>query len=213
MKKSIFGALSAAVIMGTTAQAGTIDTTGAVDAGIFTWGLADTATYGQTFRLDQDATINSFTFFINDDGIAIAYDALIYAFDFDTLLVTGPELYRESGSTAGNGVTTGYTAAVNGVQVMANTDYAIFFHATSVGDATWDRATDGSAYMDGQLIFQNNGGNEANWSTVAWEDFVVGDMGFILEFDEVEAIPVPAAAPLMLAGLGGLGFLRRRKRA
>ena len=39
------------------------------------------------------------------------------------------------------------------------------------------------------------------------------DDGFFIESITFEAIPVPGALPLMAAGLGGLTFLRRRKRS
>jgi hypothetical protein len=34
----------------------------------------------------------------------------------------------------------------------------------------------------------------------------------VLTFDDVTPVPVPAALPLLLAGVGGLGLMARRKR-
>ena len=82
---------------------------------------------------------------------------------------------------------------------------ATFNHGTLVG-----RIGDGAYFAIGTLF---NGA--ANASGVlrlfAWDINSNDNSGFVTAKIDVAAVPLPAGAPLLLAGLAALGLLRRRK--
>ena len=81
----------------------------------------------------------------------------------------------------------------------------------------WDNeGINGAGYFFASITVLFVGGVESLFSI----DVLVGGGGFpgegtatISKATPVAAVPLPAGAPLLLLGLGGLTFLRRRKRA
>jgi hypothetical protein len=67
-----------ALATATPAAALTVSTLADRDSTAFSWGLPDTAAYGQTFSLAGAENITDFTFVINDGGTSISYDSFIF---------------------------------------------------------------------------------------------------------------------------------------
>lgn len=68
-------------------------------------------------------------------------------------------------------------------------------------------------YLGGEFIFSNTASGFSN-TTVWTSRFGSGeDLAFQATFGQISAVPVPAALPLLLSALGGIGFAARRRRS
>jgi hypothetical protein len=80
-----------------------------------------------------------------------------------------------------------------------------FNHGTLVG-----RIGEGAYFRIGTL-FTGLAQNSGVLRLFAWDINFADNSGFITAKIDVAAVPLPAGAPLLLAGLAALGLLRRRK--
>ncbi|GIT86772.1 hypothetical protein ROBYS_17880 [Roseobacter sp. OBYS 0001] len=72
-----------------------------------------------------------------------------------------------------------------------------------------EKTLTGQANNNEQLVVINLGGFFDTATVVM--DTATND-AFVIDGATISAVPVPAALPLLLAGIGGLGFMARRKR-
>ncbi|MEO0399297.1 MAG: VPLPA-CTERM sorting domain-containing protein [Pseudomonadota bacterium] len=80
-------------------------------------------------------------------------------------------------------------------------------------DVTWDD------FLNGILL--DNGGNVASvagqvitfYGALAGALSLTDDFGYSIEQFDISVVPVPAALPLLLSGIAGLGFASRRRKA
>lgn len=214
MKAILYATALLAGLAVSTAQATTLTTLPQENDVIYSWGLPDTAAYGQTFTLGSAATLNNFAFRINDLGTSI--DFVAYVFGWDTDRTVGSALLSVAGATLGSDAMTTISVAAGNLALGAG-QYVAFLQAKSNGDAGWGSVSGSDAYSGGAFVFQNNTGDESQFGTVAWESNWQGpgsDLAFSIKFDAPppSAIPLPAGLPLMVLALGGLGLAARRKR-
>ncbi len=171
------------------------------------FGLPNTGSYGQTFQMGAENTLNSFAFKINDKGSAITFDALV--FEWNGSEATGAELFRTSGSTSGTDAFAVQTVSTGNLVLNTGTTYIAFLQATAIGAAEFMRADAGdTTFPFGGFAFLNNGSNESLWTTGGW---VNGQQDFQFEI-EVSAIPLPTSVLLFGTGLLGLVVWRRKSR-
>ncbi|WP_224407394.1 autotransporter outer membrane beta-barrel domain-containing protein [Afifella sp. IM 167] len=176
--------LSAA--LGTPAWA--IDTTSAWDGtnSIGSWGVPNTATYGQLITATStEARLTGFTFYLNkSSGTAPQYQAFVYQWDATNERIVGPALFTSAVMTAPSAnaftpveVSTGSIALTPGQQ------YVIFFTTSSTtqgGNSSyiWGSLSDDDTYAGGNFVFQNNGSDFSLLGTSAWSEFL-RDLAFI----------------------------------
>lgn len=84
--------------------------------------------------------------------------------------------------------------------------YFLFYENNNVGFWCLEGANDGCAGVNSTSIItiNNNGSRVYNYGSARSGSYVLGT---------VSAIPLPAAFPLFLVALGGLGFAARRRKA
>lgn len=207
-------ALSSVLPVAGPAQAATIDTSSFTNTSVTSWGNPDTTTYGQSFTMDTAATLQSFSFWINDYGGAISYVAHIFAFTGSQTI--GGSLFNLAGTTAGANAYLETTVSLGSLAVGAG-QYVALMQATSnpsKGDFRLSIGAD--AYAAGSFIYQNNRGDLSRLGTHPLNDggYTPGtdDLGFRLEYTQIAAVPLPASLPMLAAGLFGLAALARRRR-
>ncbi len=207
MKKYLISA--ALGLFATFSNASVISTLAEENGTISSWGLPDTAAYGQTFSLDTDAVLNNVVFRINDEGTAITYDLNIFAWAGN--IATGSVLGSASGSTMGVDAMQSVDTSLGALALSAG-NYVAFYQASSDGSVDWGSVLS-DAYDGGRFVFQNNGGDTSQWTTSSWTVDWQGpgfDLAFELDFDNAE-IPVSAPTSLLFTGLALCGlFLGRR---
>jgi len=214
MNKTI---VMAAVIglLASAAQATTIGNLGSENSTIMSWGLPDTAAYGQTFTLGSSATVNDVTFRINDFGTAISYTLNIFAWGGN--MTTGSALFSIAGLTNGvNGMTSVTTSAGN--TLLGAGQYVAFLEAASSGSANWGSVGYTDSYAGGAFVFQNNGGDVSQYGTSDWSTDWQGagsDLAFAINTDAAQppAVPLPAGVSLLGGALAMLTSFARRRRS
>lgn len=203
----------ATVVAPVAVQAATISTLADENSTIFSWGLPDTAAYGQTFTLAGASTLNDLTFRINDGGTAVSFIAYVFAWAGSQ--TSGAALSSVSGATAGLNGMSSVSVALGNVALGVD-QYVAFLQATSAGSAAWGSVA-ADPYAGGAFVFQNNGGDESQFGQSSWTSGWQGagaDLAFSITLDEnMSPVPLPAGGLLLIGAIGGLAALRRRKTA
>lgn len=211
-------------LTGVTHAASFIDTTGSWNGIDFVhnFGEFNTATYGQTFTVAGPETVlDSFTFYLDDflNQDFVDFQAYVYAWDGSKAF--GSELYSGGAlSTTNNGGLGGFeafTINTGGIDLADGLQYVAFFSASNLfdgipGTASWGAITS-NAYSGGKFVYLNNGNNFGSLTTTDWGHISSYDTAFTMNFSApVAPVPVPAAAPLGLLGLGLVAAFNRRRK-
>lgn len=222
MTRTTLSTACAALLLAVTgvASADSIDTTGSWDGSnaVSPFGETNTATYGQTFTVGAHTSLNSFTFFVDDDlnPDFVDFQAFVYAWDGSK--ITGSSLFSTGAlSTTNNGGADGFeaiTISTGGISLTSGAQYVAFFSASNLFDGspgTSDWGLTGDVYDGGNFVFQNNGDDFGLLSVNAWNEFD-SDLAFVMDFSPSD---VPEPSVLMLLSLGLLsmgGALKGRRR-
>lgn len=191
MRKLAVLAVSAAALMGTPASA--ISTLRDWDGSSFVWpyGCPDTSTYGQVIRVPRGkTTLNSFSFlWANNDGSrgSMTVRGEVYAWDGEK--ATGSAVYesepRKISYKKDNFHKVTFAAMA---PVTPGARYVIFAstdkdHEQCSGDylLEWAIVNDAS-YPKGTFVYQNNGGDESQWTTSPWTTDYGSDTAFKATF-------------------------------
>jgi uncharacterized protein with beta-barrel porin domain len=195
----------ATAALATTAIAEPIDTTPAWNGTNFisSWGVPNTATYGQTITATTtQSRLTDFTFYLNQqNGTAPQYQAFVYQWDDTTRRIVGPALYTSGIMTAPSGsVFNPVTISTGGVLLTPGQQYVLFLTTSTVsgqanGSYRWGSVGNNTTYAGGQFVFQNNGTNFGNLSTANWS-FIAEDLAFIAALTPTQlALLLPPGAP------------------
>jgi hypothetical protein len=186
----IFAVMGAQAFAST--EAATINTFPAWDGSsiVQPFGCPDTSTYGQTITVPAGKSLlKKFTFtWQNLSTGSMIVRAEVYA--WDGTKATGSSLYEKKKKIAfpdSNFHNVTFKSQL-GVPVTAGAQYVLF---TSIDKdyekctgpsgsylVGWGLVTSGDPYTGGGFVYQNNSGNEANWTTVAWNSFGTEDVAF-----------------------------------
>lgn len=159
---------------------------------ISSWGVPNTATYGQTITPNNtQRNLRSFTFNLAlQSGVAPQFQAFVYAWDGTRAL--GPALFSSAIMTAPTTATPSTYSMVtistgtSGVVLVPGTQYVLFLTTSTVsgqanGTYRYGALTNNTTYPGGEFVFFNNGTDfaqllSANWSRIA------EDLAFIALF-------------------------------
>lgn len=82
-----------------------------------------------------------------------------------------------------------------------------------LNDATFTFTPLGDQTIATAIIYTSfTGANLTQWLNIGWQNFEGGSDSSVALNIDVNAVPVPLAAPLFITGLVGLGVIRRRRK-
>ncbi|QOG20346.1 MULTISPECIES: autotransporter outer membrane beta-barrel domain-containing protein [Bradyrhizobium] len=177
-RKALWLGSAAFLALGTSAQAQNIDTMPQWNGTSFisSWGVPNTATYGQTFTPTSGQTrLSGFNFQLSlPFGTAPQYQAFVYAFDPTTQHITGSALFSSGIMTAPSG-SAYQTVSINtgGVSLTPGQQYVLFLTTSTITGQPnsayrWGALTNNTAIPNGQFVYQNNGTNFGMLSATSW---------------------------------------------
>jgi hypothetical protein len=174
---------------------------------ISSFGVVNTATYGQTITITSTATLNSFAFEIGNCGASVTMRASIYAWSGTN--ATGTALYQSAPVTIPNSASFQLVPFTPGVE-LAPGAYVLFVSTSedqtgAPASACRFGAVADTAYTGGQFVFINNGPDPAQWTSGTWS-FINEDLAFTMIF-EGAPVPLPSGVWVTLIGLVALGLL------
>jgi hypothetical protein len=220
---AIATALLAAAAVG--AHAGTVpltfDNRAQANANISSFGIPNTANYGEIITAPEGAvSLTSFGFQTNNLPSTIAFRGEVFAWDAVNQRPTGPNLYESvPTSTSAPGIqTTQFNIPGPGVPVTPGQQYVIFVstaqdQAGHSGAGVFT-ATPGNTNPGGHFVFVNSGPDPGLANTVShtWTS-MANDVGF----DDTFLVTVPTLSEWAMYGfaglmaLSGLWWIRRRR--
>lgn len=141
-------------------------------------GCPDTTTYGETITVPaKKKNVTMFKYYMGGQaqaGQSMVVRGELYA--WDGTKATGPAIYETAPRTvAFNTIDYQFeTFKTPGAKVKAGKQYVLFVSldkdfesCTGSYGLTWG-AADGTAYTGGQFVYQNNGGDESQWTATTW---------------------------------------------
>jgi uncharacterized protein with beta-barrel porin domain len=199
LMSAVLGA--AAAVSPASADVNTIPVWNGSDS-ISSWGVPDTATYGQTFTASTlQGRLTTFTVNLGlNTGVAPQYQAYLYA--WDGTKITGSALYTSMIYTAPSASTfTALTFNPGGILLTPGQQYVFFLTTSTItgqsnGTYRWG-SVDGATYTDGQFVFMNNGTTFSDLSTNNWSLYTTYDLAFSAELTPLSiAALLPGGAPI-----------------
>ena len=145
------------------------------------FGEDNTATYGQTFSLSSAASLDSFTFLIDDyiDSDFVDFQAYIMAWGDSS--ATGSVLFQSvpysTSNNSGSGGFESFAIDTGGISLSAG-NYVAFFSASNLFDGqggTSEMAVTEDVYSDGTWVFLNNGSNFSALTQDTWRQVPLYD--------------------------------------
>src|ERR1700754_361025 len=185
-RKYLLGGV-ALLALGVPASAQNIDTNPAWNGSQFisSWGVPNTATYGQTITPTSGQTrLSGFSFQLQQNSGATApqYQAFVYAWDATNQRITGSSLFTSAVFTAPTGAAFTPVSINTGTIVLTPGQQYVLFLTTSTRTGQseaayrWGSVSD-TAYAGGRFVYQNNGTNFSQLSTASWSNIGI-DLAF-----------------------------------
>jgi hypothetical protein len=231
---TIAAAFAATLLCATPSAQASIDTSAAASTpfGFFGAGLSDISSFGQTISTGSvDSRLNSFTFWTSAlDLDLVALVSVWHAENpavqsMDDNLVFASDILNIGDTFSGYRAVTVQTG---GVTLAANQHYVLMLTSSGLSDNSpnhnsWLK-TNADAYSGGSFVYTSVGDNaDQMFSTnpAGWDcgegRCAANAVGQDLVFSaDISAIPEPATAGLLFAGLAaliGLGYLRNPSRS
>lgn len=205
MKKTAIAASLCLALAAGFANAATFSNTNDADP-IFSFGAPDTTSYGQTFNTGG-GILSDWTFYATAGN---AGNLSFVVASWDGSKAVGPALYSSGTTSYGGGATALSFSGINtslssGAYIAYLTVAGVGSPADSVGLA--GSTSDGG--LGGGFRFLNSNGTDPLTLNAAWNSWYVPSMQFTAN---IAPVPEPETYAMMLAGLGMLGFMARRRK-
>jgi hypothetical protein len=134
---------------------------------ISSFGVVNTATYGQTINVSATTPLNSFSFQISCNA-AVNFRGHVYA--WNGTMATGPSLF-DSGIQSLPGDNVFHQVTFNTPSLSLPAGNYVLFASTSQDQGgappsacNWGAITNNSTYPFGQFVFENNGTDTTQWT-------------------------------------------------
>ncbi|HSC19246.1 MAG TPA: hypothetical protein VLC74_10060 [Rhizomicrobium sp.] len=154
------------------------------------FGCPDTTTYGQVITVPKgETTLNKFTFEWKNLGTG-SFIARGEVYAWNGTMATGSSLWESKAKTFSfsDGLFHKVTFKPGAVPVTAGQQYVVFVsidkdyeQCTNSYEVGWGYLPSGP-YTGGDFVYQNNEGNEGNWTTVPWSVFTGSDLATKMAF-------------------------------
>jgi hypothetical protein len=199
------------------AAAATIDTTGSDQGTISSFGIPDTATYGQTFTVTGAETyLEDFSLFLrNRTSGSTSLDLKGYIGTW-TGTRLGTLLFSGASQTMNAAGTQQQFLFDTELQLAAGQQYVAFLSVSELdgqSQSQFGMPRSGDA-IPGSFVFINNGADETKWTSADWQTTFAGanDVFFTATFVSTPSAAVPEPASVALIGLGfaAIAFAHRR---
>jgi hypothetical protein len=154
---------------------------------VIDFGCPDTTTYGQTITIPEGKTLlKKFTFsWINLNTGSMIVRAEVYA--WDGTKATGSSLYEKKRkiTISDNAFHNETFKSKLGVPVTPGAQYVLFASidkdfekCTNNYVLGWGLVSSGDPYPGGGFVYQNNTGDESQWTLTQWSSFGTTDLAF-----------------------------------
>jgi len=172
-----------------------IDTTPSWDriSFISSFGLPNSATYGQTITITTAATLTQFSFFIKTSTSAIFRG---YVFGWDGSKAAGGPLFASApmSTTQASNFEEVVFHIPTGVPLSAGQQYVLFASASSDPgqpntSGMWGSLPNNTVYSGGQFVYLNNGTDPGLWTSTAWST-ISKDLAFRAELQYYAYLPL-----------------------
>jgi hypothetical protein len=140
---------------------------------ISTFGVTDTATYGQLVKVwDGASPMTGFSFLIGQCGADVTFRGSVYA--WDGAKATGSSLFTSARFTLNARSAYQRVYFDTGSLSLPAGDYVVFVSTSddqsgAPASGCWFGAmTNDTTYPDGHFVYLNNGANSAQWTSASW---------------------------------------------
>ena len=185
---------------------------------ISSFGVTNTATYGETITVAAPTQFFGFTFRIGNCSAPVTFRGHVYAWNGS--MATGASLYDGPIQTVPADAVFHTVSFTPPTAIVLAAGQYVLFASTSEDQASappaacrWGALTNNTAYPGGQFVFINNGPDPSQWTTVNWSN-IGEDLAFTANFS-LPAATAPALSQWSLIALCllllGVGFVSVRR--
>jgi hypothetical protein len=191
---------------------------------ISSFGVTDTATYGQTITLASASTLNGFSFNVGYCGANVTFRPHVYA--WNGTRATGSSLFDGAAVTLSAASTTNTFVPVSintGNLSLAAGQYVLFFSTSQdqtgapASSCRFGALTNDTTYTGGQFVYENNTTDTAQWTGTAWS-VINEDLAMVVTINgsSSSVVGTPTLSEWGMIALAGLlafaGLLQTRRR-